>query len=298
MSLPSLLPERPVSGKALASVGLALLCWVVVFFNTRPTTDGGVQLTFLLGAVGLLLAVWSLKDIWQGHVQAGSFLLLFPGAGGALFAMVFAYGIRATDVADSRGLQMMHKLKQVALALHDYEKAHGRLPPAAVYAKDGTPLLSWRVLVLPFLEEDFLYKEFRLDEAWDSPRNRPLLKRMPRVFGPPEGITAAPSHTFLQVFVGPGTAFEDKDGVRLGDFPDGLDKTMLVAEAGDAVPWTKPDDMRYAPDQPLPNLGAVFPKSFRAAFADGGVRRIPKDTPEAVLRALITRNGGETVEPK
>src|SRR4051794_10739862 len=74
-------------------------------------------------------------------------------------------------------------LKQFALAFHNHNADQGRLPPARVYDKDGRPLYSWRVLILPYLGEKKLYEEFRLDEPWDGPHNKKLLAKMPEVFG-------------------------------------------------------------------------------------------------------------------
>ena len=75
-----------------------------------------------------------------------------------------------------------NNLHQIAIALLNYQDVHGRLPPAVVKSKDGKPLLSWRVLILPYLGEGNLYKEFKPDEAWDGPHNKPLLSSMPKVF--------------------------------------------------------------------------------------------------------------------
>jgi hypothetical protein len=184
------------------------------------------------------------------------------------------------------------------MALHSYHERHGRLPPAVVYGEDGAPLLSWRVLILPFLEQGELYKEFRLDEPWDGPHNKKLLARMPSVFTPFDGSSPPrPGTTFYQVFVGQGAAFEGRQGLRFReDFPDGISNTVLIVEAGSAVPWTKPQDLPYGPDLPLPRLGGLFPGTFRAAFADGSVHTLPQDTKEVTLRAAVTRNGGDQFE--
>ena len=180
--------------------------------------------------------------------------------------------------------------------MHVYHEEHGRLPPAVVYGYDGQPLYSWRVLLLPYIEEGKLYEEFRLDEPWDSPHNLALLPRMPSIYRPPPNKAARvpPHHTVCQVFVGPGAAFEGSEGLRLAsDFPDGTSSTFLVVEAGEPVPWTKPQDLRYDPDGPLPDLRPLFRDGFRARLADGSGRFIPRETGEETLRALITRNGGD-----
>src|SRR5262249_32419129 len=154
-----------------------------------------------------------------------------------------------------------------------------------------------------------LYREFHLDEPWDSPHNLQLLPRMPKIYGSLQFQPPDPHSTFLRVFVGPGTAFE-KDGLRLNkqDFPDGTSNTILVIHAGEAVPWTKPDELEYDPNKPLPPLGGMFrvitwldrqrdkQDLIQAALADGSVINLPRDVEEAKMRAAITRNGGEKVE--
>jgi hypothetical protein len=193
--------------------------------------------------------------------------------------------------------QDANNLKQLAVAMHNYASTNAdRFPPVAVFDKDGKALLSWRVLLLPYVEGDELYKEFRLNEAWDSPHNKKLLAKMPKVFAAPAG-KAPPHSTFYQVLVGPGAAFEGKRGLSLRtDFTDGTSNTFLVAEAATAVPWTKPEDLPYDPGKPLPKLGGVFGGGFNVALADGAVRFFAKAPKEKTLRAYITRNGGEVIQ--
>jgi hypothetical protein len=190
-------------------------------------------------------------------------------------------------------------MRQLGIGLHDYQDVNGRLPPAVVYGKDGKALHSWRVLLLPYLEEEDLYKQFRLDEPWDSPHNIKLLPKMPPVYRPyKEGDGTRPYCTYYQVFVGKGTAFEGREGLHLpGDFPDGTSNTILVVEAGEAVPWTKPKDLLYAADRPLPFLGGISKNDFRVTMADASARTISKETSEATIRAAITRNGGDELGP-
>jgi hypothetical protein len=175
-----------------------------------------------------------------------------------------------------------------------YHGTHGSLPPWAVVDKHGKPLLSWRVLVLPFIEQDDLYKQFKLDEPWDSPHNRRLLPKMPLVFKPFDGRAVEPDKTFFQVFIGRGAAFEGARGMKLpDDFPDGSSNTILIAQAEKAVLWTKPEDLEFAPDRRLPKLGGIFPETFQVALVDMSSRSISVTLSEQTLRAAITRNGGE-----
>ena len=179
--------------------------------------------------------------------------------------------------------------------MHGYADAAKTLPPQAVYSPDGKPLLSWRVLLLPYIEERELFQQFRLDEPWDSPHNLALLPRMPRVYAPFDGSSPPePYTTYYQVFVGSGAAFEGRTGLRLKeDFPDGLSNTLLIVQAAEAVPWTKPADLPYQPGGPLPKLNSYFPDTFQVAFADGSGRPIRQTVNPVRLHAFITRNGRE-----
>jgi hypothetical protein len=182
----------------------------------------------------------------------------------------------------------------LALAMHNYADATGAFPPSAIRGKNGKPLLSWRVAILLYIEQDELYKQFHLDEPWDSPHNLRLLERMPPNFLPFRDAEVPPNHTYYQVFTGPGTAFEGPQGHTLKEFTGGTSNTLLIVEAGEPVPWTKPDDLEYDPDGPLPKLGGIFRNgSFRAALADGHVRNFPRGTSEETIRALITRAAGD-----
>ncbi len=188
----------------------------------------------------------------------------------------------------------------MALALQSYHDKNGHLPPAVVYGVDGKPLYSWRVLILPYIEQQQLYDEFHLDEPWDSPNNVKLLSRMPVTYAPPAGKArrVPPYHTVVHVFVGEGTAFEGKEGLCLGrDFPDGTCNTILVVEAGKAVPWSKPQDIAFEPDRPLPRPEGLFHDGFRACTADGARQWVSKRVSDETLRAHILRRRGEKEMP-
>ena len=181
----------------------------------------------------------------------------------------------------------MHVL---AVAMRGYEDAHGRLPPAVVYGRDGKPLLSWRVLLLPDVGPAGLYERFKLDEPWDSPHNIALLPEMPGVYAPPPGKVSKvpPYHTVCHVFVGKGTAFEDPQGARLAhNFPHHSWDPLMIVEAGPPVPWTKPEELVYDPNGQLPDLACLFRNGFRAATVNCSVSFISNDTSEAELREAI-----------
>jgi RNA polymerase sigma factor (sigma-70 family) len=161
----------------------------------------------------------------------------------------------------------------------------------------GKALLSWRVTLLPYLGEDNLYKQFKLDEPWDGPHNKKLLEKMPKVYAAPGVKTREPYTTFYQVFVGADAPFQKHQLARIpASFPDGTSNTILIAEAGNAVPWTKPEDLHFALDEPLPELGGVYPGIINVAFADGSAAALSARADPDMLRGLITPNGGEVVD--
>jgi hypothetical protein len=190
-----------------------------------------------------------------------------------------------------------NNLRALLRAMHGYLDVNGHFPPAAIYDKNGKALLSWRVLLLPYLEQDDLFKQFHLDEPWDSKHNKPLLAKMPKQYAPPlRGKTKVENGTFYQVFVGKGTVFETAEGVSITEIPDGTSCTIAIVEAAEAVPWTKPADLPYDAAKPLPKLGGLFEKGFHAALADGSTQWLKKDFEATQMRAAITRNGGEIAD--
>jgi hypothetical protein len=197
----------------------------------------------------------------------------------------------------ARRNQSSNNLKQIALAMHNYHDTFGRFPPHAKTDKQGKPTLSWRVAILPFIEQDNLYRQFNLDEPWDSEHNKKLLEQMPTIYAPVNAGTKEKYETFYQAFVGKGTVFEPGEKITFASIMDGTSNTLMVVEAGDSVPWTKPEDLPFDPTKPLPKVGAEFPDVFVAAFCDGSVREIPKNIDAKKLRLLILRNSGEPKSP-
>jgi hypothetical protein len=264
----------------------------------------------------------------QGFAVGGIIL----GVVGLVFllpALLLVPAVQKVREAATR-IKSQNNLKQIAIGMEAFHDSYNEFPPAVVYDRDGKPLYSWRVLLLPYVEENQLYSEFHLDEPWDSPHNKALLPRMPRVYARPGSPPQEPYATYYQVFDGPGAIFDsDKSkGLRpffpaglgpfggagpgeaprpaapplmqssstrrLVDITDGTSNTILIVEAGDPVPWTKPADLRWDPNGPLPKLGGLFYGNYNVAMADGSVRFInPKSASEQTIRAAITARGGE-----
>jgi RNA polymerase sigma factor (sigma-70 family) len=187
-----------------------------------------------------------------------------------------------------------NNMQFLGVAMWKFKDVHGIFPPVALYDANGKPLISWRVLILPYLGQKKLYEQFKLGEPWDSAHNKKLLAKMPDFYAPVARKPKQRYATYYQAITGKGTAFEGKKGMRLPqDFPDGTSNTILFVEAATAVPWTKPVDITYNPKKPLPKFGGMFQKGFHVTTADGGARFLERTISNKTIRAAITRNGGE-----
>jgi hypothetical protein len=250
-----------------------------------------------LAAAGIFLVVGLASLFMADSKRAASRIVPLPKPG-LKYINSEPIGQVTTEVKLKQNYMAMTevKLKQIYMAMHSYEAFNKEFPPAALIDKTGKPLLSWRVAILPFLGKIHLYNEFHLDEPWDSPHNKALLGKMPPVYQPVR-VTPREGTTFYQVFVGNGAAFDRDKGSPLTEITDETSKTIMVAEAGEAVPWTKPADLDYDPEKPLPKLGGLGgADGWCAAFFDGSVRFIKGTIDVNVLRALITRAGGEVIK--
>jgi len=192
-----------------------------------------------------------------------------------------------------------NNMKQLGLAFHNYLTTYGVLPPRALRNANGKPLLSWRVAILPYLEQDsaeaVLYEKFHLDEPWDSEHNLQLIEKIPAVFQTPNGELSGNTHYLAAD--GQGSLFGGADGLGPKDMTDGLSYTVMAVEADKEVPWTKPEDLNYNPDDPKQSLGKLRKGRYLVLFADGGVRTLNIDTDESTLRGMMTIDGGEEARP-
>jgi len=199
--------------------------------------------------------------------------------------------------------QCINNEKQLGLALHNYHSRHNGFPPAFSRSKDGKPLLSWRVLILPFLDENELYGEFHLDEPWDSPHNRELVAKMPAIYRCPfeRHDLAAEGKTRYLAPRGAGTIMRGGEPVNIREITDGTSSTILVIDAGDdnGVSWTDPRDLDVDPPPMVEHLlKTPTPGGWVTLFADGAVRTLPESIAPATLRALLTASGNETIRPE
>lgn len=190
--------------------------------------------------------------------------------------------------------QLRNNLKQIGLAIHNYHDTFNHMPALDGVGHDPAKAvgLSWRVWILPFLDEAPLYNEFHLDEPWDSEHNKALIPRMPKIFG-----ENAEGKTSIHVVTGEGTPFQKGKGLRFQQITDGLSNTILAVEAADdtAEIWTKPTGLTLDLKDPLKCLGK-FPEeqtAFRVLLMDGSVRNMSRMIDGEIFRKLVQHQDGE-----
>jgi len=203
-------------------------------------------------------------------------------------------GAMGTGPANARTINNM---KQIGIALHAYHDVNGTLPSAAVVGKKGKPLLSWRVQMLPYVEQGYLYQMIKLDEPWDSVHNKKVFddNPMPSVFAVVGTTKPGDKNTHIQVFRGKDAMFDLVKGVKFAEITDGFSNTIMIATAKTAVPWMKPDDMEFDPKADPRDLLLFVGGRTNIGLGDGTVRSLKKSTTVENMRRLITKSDGEVV---
>jgi len=240
-------------------------------------------------------------------------VLLAMAVVGVLIAVLLPSVQSAREAA--RRSQCMNNLKQIALALLNYESAKGGFPPAYAADANGKPMHSWRVLILPYLEELPLYQRYNFNEPWDGPNNSKLATHFPEVYRCPSHADDSASNRFeTQYFavIGPETGWPGSVGRNIRQFRDGTSKTIMVIEAtGLGVHWMEPRDPTLEEAVALlttkPRSGHLhvhdgflattyYETSFRnVAFCDGHVVWLGQLKDAELAKALLTATGGERV---
>jgi len=293
--------------------------WLAIGGDVDPPTLSVVVQSADAAAAESLLA--GFKGVLRAVKTAGSAVLpplataleLVPPTveGDRLVVQLNAARTRATLLAAQdplRALQLARwseqnslRLRQLALGVLNHESAKHAFPPAYLADGDDKPLLSWRVCVLPFLGEPelALYRQFHLDEPWDSPHNKALIPKMPEMFRSP--ASRHPAREGLSTYcavVGPHTAFPGKEGITWKQLTDGSSKTVLFVDVDDdhAEIWTKPGGLPFDGEKLPDGMGGQFPEGIFAAFCDGHYKLLTNPPiEEAMLRALFTIDGGEPI---
>jgi hypothetical protein len=220
------------------------------------------------------------------------------------FAVLMLSLPRDSGGANARG-QCQNNLMAIAFALKGYHAQHGSFPPAYIADKNGKPLHSWRVLLLPYLERADVLRQYRFDEPWDGPNNRYLAVNRPRVYAcpaDPQQRQRSAATSYLAV-VGPGVAWTGKKPVKLSDIRDNPHSTILVVEViNSEIHWMEPRDLdvemmaKQVNFKTLRSISSGHGNGAFVAMADGSVRFLDNETTCAVLDALLTRAGGESLE--
>ncbi len=279
------------SGKAITSLVLGLASFFCALFT---------------GIVAIIFGIIALVDISKsrGRLQGQGLAITGIVLGGiGCFWTLILIGLLLPAVQQvreaARRTTTSNNIRQVALALQNHAQTHRNLPPPV-----GGEGLSWRVHLLPYLEQNELYKQFHLDEPWDSPHNFALVNQMPDIFKSPN-FQLESGLTIYQIPTTPATAnpelphaalVQGQPGPRLGDFRDGLSKTILVLEVDPqaAVVWTDPNgDWMYDPSDPFRSLGKTRRGFIVAGFADCRVESIKNTVSPRDMNALITRDGSD-----
>ena len=202
--------------------------------------------------------------------------------------------------AESARIQTSNHLKQFGLALHSYHDVMGTLPQD-IFDKDGKAILSWRVEMLPYLEQTPLYNQIDRTKPWDDAANKAFVERMPEVFKhfgretKEKGFTYFQTFTAEKVIEGGSPLLVPGRKLQLTGITDGTLNTIMVVDGETAVNWLKPGDLPYDPKK-LPKIGDPKTGKFIACMGDGSVRWFDlKKLGEKKLHALITVDGGEVV---
>jgi hypothetical protein len=222
-------------------------------------------------------------------VEVGSGMTVLPVLIGLMLPAMQAARFSA------RRVQSSNNVRQIQLAMLNHEAAFKKFPDRTIRDKNGKPLLSWRVKILPFIEQKNLFDQFHLDEPWDSEHNKELIAMMPAIYRNPDRAEIDNKTNYL-LPVGKGTMWEGDEGLKIQQITDGTSNTLMIVEANEdkAVIWTKPDDLDVDMDHPKEGLGD-FRDMILVGFCDGSIRMLSKSISNENLRALFTYRGGEVV---
>ena len=212
---------------------------------------------------------------------------------GILAALLLPAVGQAREAA--RGAQCNNNLQQIGLALHNYHDVYKTLPPAYIPDADGKPMHSWRVLILPFIEQQPMFDAYDFDKPWDHPDNLAVTRVTPHVYRCPSAVGPS-SGTHYVYITGKGASFEGSSAVTIRDIKDGSSNTLAVVESHEVVvEWFEPRDLDVSEFTAMAPA-TDHPAGFHALFFDGSVARLPKTISLDTLKALVTPRGGEVIE--
>ena len=253
-------------------------------------------------AAGLAVLAFVAIGLLRRWLTIGEALTCIAIAG-ILIALTLP-AVQCTGRSSARNL-CSARLKSIACALHNYHDVYGCFPPAYVADKNGRPMHSWRVLILPYLEHQELYEQYRFDEPWNGPHNSKLDITDVWDFWCPGDRSGPRTQTNYLLVVGPETVWPGTRCMRLNEIRDGTRNTILVVEVRQSgIHWMEPRDLDIA-KMPLAinaKAGQGISSSHNGgawvAFADGHLAFLPNTLPPAQLRGLLTTGSGKPGGPK
>jgi len=194
-------------------------------------------------------------------------------------------------------------LKRIGLAMHNYHDVHKCFPPAYIPGENGKPMHSWRVLLLPYMEQELLYQRYNFAEPWDSPGNLALANMIGEVYSCPDDWQGDPSETSYVMIVGPGTISDGPTATKVADIKDGASRTIMVVEvAHSGIQWMEPRDLKAEDitlainDGTPQGIRSRHPGSANVLFCDGTVHALRDTTDPARIKAMTSVAGGEAVD--
>jgi type II secretory pathway pseudopilin PulG len=195
----------------------------------------------------------------------------------------------------ARRTQCVNNLRQIALALENYQAVHGSLPPAYTVDAEGKPLHSWRTLILPFMEQHALYEKIDLSKPWDDPANTEVFETVLYTYQCPSA-TSPPGYTTYVAVAAPGGCFDLTQPRKLSDITDDHDLTLMVMElpSDHAVHWMSPNDASETLLRAPGNADKLpHPQGAHAVCVSGRVLSLDADISPTRLRALVSIAGGD-----
>jgi prepilin-type processing-associated H-X9-DG protein len=226
--------------------------------------------------------------------------ILVPAFSLGLFAIVTRAVMSARE--EARRSQCTCNLCQIKLALHNYHETYDTLPPAYIADANGKPVHSWRMLIMPFMEQSGIFNQYNFNEPWNGPNNIKLVDCMPSNLTCPSRSSSSPTLTSYVVVTGPKTMFPGATSVKFADVTDGLSNTLMVVEVANVnIPWTAPWDLDVRTmsfqinDRKRPAISSKHPGGANVVFGDASTRFLRESISPGNLRALITISGGEQI---
>ena len=244
-----------------------------------------------------------------GRSSAGPVIALIIVA--ALVAILVCGGVMAAfywqfaDIATEFSVQAdcSDNLKRIGLAMHNYHDTYKCFPAAVLTDENDRPMRSWRVAILPYLEEAVHYDMYDFNEPWDDPNNSLLLDVYISAYRCPDDSVLGPGMTSYLMIVGEGTVGGLPNGeVSFADIRDGTSNTIMAMEVGNAgVSWAEPRDITveeavtFVTDPAASPFSHVHPEGVNVLLADGSIRCLPNSIDPDMLRAMLTIADGQAV---